>query len=109
MHTLRVTSPVPGAVAPPTVVGLPAARPEASPVVEDRVSVSAPPSEPEAPEAAAPAPAAPAVQAPASPAVPEPPSTLLMEEPARFEEVPGVPGMAVATVARADTTTAHPS
>ena len=99
MNTVRVTSQAPLAPASPTPVApavsaAPAAHPEAPSVVQDQVSVGAVPSEPEAP----PAPAASAAPAPAPTALPEPPSTLLMEAPAVFEEVPGVPGMAVATV-----------
>ena len=103
MNTVRVTSQAPLAPVHPTPAGVPAARPEAPAVVQDRVSVGAVPAEPEAPSE--PAPAASAAPAPAPAAAPEPPSTLLMEEPTRFEEVPGVPGMAVATVEARDMAT----
>lgn len=106
MNTARIASQAPAAALPPAAPVAPAARPEVVSEVQDQVSLGAAPQAPPATAAAAPAPApaAPAA-ASAAPAAPSVPSTLFLEEPHRYEEVAGVPGMAVATVHAEDMAT----
>lgn len=105
MNTPRITSQAPLAAIPPVPQAPPAARPQVTSDVQDQVSLSpAPQTATPTPPAQPPAPAA-APSAAEVATAPAPPQTLFMEEPLHFEEVKGVPGMAVATVESEDMAT----